>query len=502
MWNSLISAYFRQRLSRIRRVCSAPVELQQLWFQSLLRASAQTRWGQKYKYATIDTINQFQETVPVSTYETYYPWIEKVLSGEKNVLWPGKVTWFAKSSGTTNDRSKFIPVTPESLHDNHFRAGKDLFAQYYENNPGSKMASGKNLVIGGSHELNLLNNGSRYGDLSAVLIENLPFFYTLFRTPSKEITLMGEWETKLEAISRAVQYENITSMTGVPTWLLVLFNRLFEMQGIEDRNLLRIWPALEVFFHGAVAFGPYKSQFERMIPGGQMHYMETYNASEGFFAFQDDLTRPDLLLLLDHGIFYEFVPLEEIEQAHPVALTLDQVELHKNYALVISTNGGLWRYMPGDTVRFTSLYPFRILISGRTRHFINAFGEELIMDHAETAVLAACRATGAEVSNYTAGPVYVEGNRQGGHEWIFEFLHAPDSSESFGRILDETLQTINSDYAAKRYQDIAMLPPRIRTVPEGTFYAWMKSRGKLGGQHKVPRLSNSREYLDQISSSL
>jgi len=500
MKHSLFSWYMKQRLHRIRHIRMYPGEVQQEWFHSLIRQAERTEFGRQNNFQGIKSIEAFQSSIPVSTYESFYPWIQKVLEGKKDVLWPGPVHWFAKSSGTTNDKSKFIPVSRESLQDGHFRAGKDLFAQYFENNPGSRMAEGKNLVIGGSHEVNRLNAHSRYGDLSAVLIENLPFLYSLFRTPSKKLTLMGEWEKKIEAIAHAVKDLPISSMTGVPTWLLVLFDKLFEIKGIKSRNLREVWPKLEVFFHGAVAFGPYRKQFQQLIPGSNMHYMETYNASEGFFAFQDDLGSEDLLLLLDHGIFYEFIPVEQAEEAFPKAYTLDQVETGKNYAMVISTNGGLWRYMIGDTIRFTQVNPFKILITGRTKHFINAFGEELIMENAERAIAEACKASGAIIRNYTAGPVYSSEQEKGAHEWIFEFVQAPASVPEFMRILDDTLKTLNSDYAAKRYLDMAMQFPRVQVVKEGCFYSWMKKRDKLGGQHKVPRLSNHRQYIDELLS--
>lgn len=499
---TLLAAFMKLRLSRMDRIRQYPEEVQQLWFQGLLNTARDTRIGQQYRFSEIRTPEELAQRLPPQTYEEYFPWIETILKGEASVTWPGQVRWFAKSSGTTNDKSKFIPVTRESLHDNHFRAGKDLFAQYFANNPHSRMADGYNLVIGGSHEVNRLNQWSRYGDLSAVILENLPFFYSLFRTPPKEISLMGEWEKKLEAMAEVVIRQDIRAMTGVPTWLLVLFDRLFEMKGLKEKNLLAIWPNLEVFFHGAVAFGPYRELFHRLIPTPNMHYMETYNASEGFFAFQDQPGSEDLLLLLDHGIWYEFIPVVGGTLQTERTCRLDSVVLNQTYALVITTNGGLWRYQIGDTIRFTSLKPYRIRISGRTKQFINAFGEELMVENAEMALQEACKRTGALVQDYTAAPRYVEGNQKGGHEWIIEFAHPPKSPDEFARIMDTELQRVNSDYAAKRYQDMAMQFPVIHTAPSGTFYEWMKSRGKLGGQNKVPRLSNTREYLDPLLERL
>ena len=396
----------RRRLKRLTDMQSRPEDIQVQWFQSLVHTAEYTVFGQAHGFGKISTLSDFQTRVPIVSYEDFYPWIEQALAGKADVLWPGKVAWFAKSSGTTNDKSKFIPVTEDALQDCHFRAGKDLFAQYFENVPDSRLAKGKNLVIGGSHEVVQMHPNAHAGDLSAVLIENLPFLYALFRAPAKELTLMGEWEAKLDAISKAVINAPVTSMTGVPTWLLVLFDRLFEMRGMQEKNLLEIWPDLEVFFHGAVAFGPYRDQFKKLIPSDRMQYMETYNASEGFFAFQDVPGSEDLLLLLDHGIFYEFIPMDAAEAPFPRSLTLSEVELGVQYAIVISTNGGLWRYRVGDTIKFTSLQPYRIRITGRTKHFINAFGEELIIENAEQGLWAACAATGAVITDYTAGPVY------------------------------------------------------------------------------------------------
>jgi hypothetical protein len=493
-----LSSFMKLRLPRLKRMQHYPVETQQLWFETLIRTAAKTEWGQTHHYNQIRTPQDFARQVPVQPYEEFYPWIEKCLQGNASVLWPGKYQWFAKSSGTTNDKSKFIPVSPEAFQDNHFKAGKDLFASYFETNPYSRMANGLNLVIGGSHEVNRLNSGSRSGDLSALLLENLPALYAHYRTPPKEISLMGEWEKKLERMAEIVIRQDIRAMTGVPTWLLVLFERLFEMKQLEDKNLLHIWPNLEVFFHGAVAFGPYREIFRKLIPGDRMQYRETYNASEGFFAFQDQKDSEDLLLLLDHGIYYEFIPMDQWGNTHANAIGIGDVQLNTNYALVISTNSGLWRYVIGDTIKFTSLSPYRIRITGRTKHFINAFGEELIVDNAEVGLQEACRQTGAMISDYTAAPVFLEGKNQGLHEWVIEFSIPPEDSDKFIQVLDEKLQQINSDYAAKRYQNMAMQMPRLHIARTGTFYQWMKDRGKLGGQNKVPRLSNTREYIETI----
>jgi hypothetical protein len=498
MVQAVISAYMRRRLKRLTEMQARPEAIQQEWFHNLIHTANHTAFGLQYGFKQIRSMAEYQERVPVSSYEAFYPWIEQALAGKADVLWPGKVAWFAKSSGTTNDKSKYIPITADSLEDCHYRAGKDLFAQYFENVPGSRMLKGKNLVIGGSHEVVRMQSDRHAGDLSAVLIENLPMFYAHYRTPDKSITLMGEWEAKLDAISKAVIHAPVTSMTGVPTWLLVLFERLFEMRGMQEKNLLEIWPDLEVFFHGAVAFGPYREQFKKLIPSSRMQYMETYNASEGFFAFQDELGSEDLLLLLDHGIVYEFIPMDQAEDPFPRSLTIGEVSLGVQYAIVISTNGGLWRYRVGDTVKFTSLQPYRIRITGRTKHFINAFGEELIIENAEQGLLSACAETGAVIKDYTAGPVYASDTQKGGHAWVIEFEVMPSDTRHFMQVLDTRMQALNSDYAAKRYHDMAMVFPELLVVKPGTFYTWMKQRDKLGGQHKVPRLSNDRTYIEQL----
>jgi hypothetical protein len=423
-----------------------------------------------------------------------------MLSGEQNILWPSEIKWFAKSSGTTNDRSKFIPVSEESLEECHFKGGKDLLSMYCNNRPDTRIFTGKCLVLGGSHQINQLNADSCFGDLSAVLIKNLPFWAEFYRTPDMSIALMDNFEEKVEKMAQATIDVNVTNISGVPTWNIVLAKRILEITGKD--NLLEVWPNLEFYFHGAVNFNPYREQFKKLIPSDNMYYLETYNASEGFFGIQDQSDSEEMLLMLDYGIYYEFLPMEDLHKENPKTLRLDQVELHKNYALIISTNAGLWRYMIGDTIKFTSLSPHRIQITGRTKHFINAFGEELIIDNAEKGLSKACKETGAIIRDYTACPIYFKGNEAGGHEWIIEFEKKPDNLERFTDLMDQTLREINSDYDAKRFKDMALGRPLVHLAPDGTFYEWMKGRGKLGGQHKVPRLANDRAYVDEILKML
>ena len=496
--NTTLKWLLQRRIPRIEAMMQQPGVAQQQAFRQLIRAGRRPEWGEKHHYKSIQTIQDFQRQVPVSSYEDLFPYIERVLKGENKVLWPSPVRWFSKSSGTTNARSKFIPVTMESLDESHFKGGKDMMAMYIANNPGSRAFEGKGLSIGGSLHPNPYSSNSAVGDVSAVVMKNLPSWAQYIRTPSLSVALMDEWESKLERMAEVTATENVTSMLGVPTWGMVLIDKVLARTG--KSNILEVWPNFEVMMHGAVNFQPYRELFQQQVfPSNQIRYQEIYNASEGFFAIQDDLSRVgEMLLMLDYGIFYEFVPIHEADQPFPKALTIEQVELDKNYALIVSTNGGLWRYKVGDTVRFTSLYPHRLKVSGRTKHFINAFGEEVIVENAETAITKACEATGAVISDYTAGPVYMGNGSNGCHEWVIEFTHEPTNQQTFEQILDETLRQINSDYDAKRYNDMVLKRPRIHVVPPGTFYAWMKQRGKLGGQHKVPRLANSREYLDDI----
>jgi len=494
--NSIFTWYMKKRIHQIELFMKYPLDVQDEWLHTLISSAENTEWGKRYDYKSILSVQQFKERVPIQNYDTLKPHIERMLQGEQNILWPSEIKWFAKSSGTTSDRSKFIPVSEEALEECHFKGGKDMLSIYCNNRPDTQIFTGKGLVLGGSHQINELCEDIHYGDLSAVLIKNLPVWAEYYRTPDMSIALMDNYEEKIDRMAEATIKENVTSISGVPTWTIVLAKKAMELTGAT--NLLEIWPNLEVYFHGAVNFTPYRAQFKELIPSPEMYYLETYNASEGFFGIQDQSYSEELLLMLDYGIYYEFLPLENIDEENPKTLSLDEVELHKNYAVVISTNAGLWRYMVGDTIQFTSLFPFRIKITGRTKHFINAFGEEIIIDNAENALTKACSVTHAKIKDYTACPIYFNGNDTGGHEWIIEFEQQPSDFEHFIDVLDQTLREINSDYDAKRFKDMALRRPKVHNAPINTFYKWLKEKGKLGGQHKVPRLANNREYVDDI----
>ena len=494
--NSLFTWYMKKRIHQIELFIKYPLDVQEEWLHRLITSAQHTEWGKEYDYKSILTLEQFKERVPIQNYDTLKPYIERMLKGEQNILWSSEIKWFAKSSGTTSDRSKFIPVSEEALAECHFKGGKDMISIYCNNRPDTQMFTGKGLVLGGSHQINQLCDDIHFGDLSAVLIKNLPMWAEYYRTPNISIALMDNYEEKMDKMAEDTIKENVTNIAGVPTWTIVLAKKVLEITG--KKNLLEVWPNLELYFHGAVNFGPYREQFKELIPSPDMYYLETYNASEGFFGIQDQDNSEELLLMLDYGIYYEFLPLEDLNNEQPKTLSLDQVALHKNYAIIITTNAGLWRYLIGDTIQFTSLHPFRIKITGRTKHFINAFGEEVIIDNAEQALAKACAATSAKVRDYTACPIYFKGEDVGGHEWIIEFESQPNNFELFVDVLDQTLREINSDYDAKRFKDMALRRPKVHNAPANTFYNWLKQRGKLGGQHKVPRLANDRQYVDEI----
>jgi len=491
-----LKGYMRLRQSAIDNFMLNPIDTQQQVFNALLSTAQFTEYGKKYNFDKLNGVADFKKAVPITDYDSLKPYIHRILEGEQNILWPSPITWFAKSSGTTSDKSKFIPVSKESLDENHFKGSKDVMTMYLRQFPQSQFTSGKCLTIGGSHQINQLNAESFYGDLSAVMLQNMPLYSQLVRTPELSIALMDEWEQKIEMMAHTTIHENVTFIAGVPTWTMVLIKRIFEIAGTD--NLLNIWPNLELYIHGGVSFVPYRRQFEKIIPSPYMHYWETYNASEGFFAIQDNTESNGMLLLLNHGIHFEFMPMEEYGKEHPQTLSLKEVELNKNYALVINTNGGLWRYLVGDTVQFTSLTPFRIKVSGRLKHFINAFGEEVIVDNTDQAIAVACKETGAIVNDYTAAPVYMTGTDTGAHEWIIEFEHLPCPIEVFTAAMDKALRAVNSDYDAKRHKDMALRMPIVHVMPKDGFKKWLKDKGKLGGQHKVPRLSNERKYLEEI----
>jgi hypothetical protein len=483
------------RIAHIERWITNPVATQREVLQDLVTHGQYTAFGRKYGFNEIFNIRKFKEAVPISEYEDLKPFIDRLFEGEEQVLWNTPVNWFAKSSGTTSDKSKFIPITEESLEDCHYQAAKDVLALYYKFNNDSDLLTGKGLVIGGSHQISKINDDMSVGDLSAVLLQNTPMWANWIRTPELSIALMDEWESKIEQLAQSTILENVTSISGVPTWTLLLIKRILEITG--KQTLKDVWPCLELYIHGGVSFTPYKEQFQKLIGPG-CHYLEMYNASEGFFAAQDDPSVEGMLLFLDHGIFYEFMPTEEYGKEKPRTIGLSKVELDKNYALVISTNGGLWRYLVGDTIKFTSLSPLRIVVTGRLKQFINAFGEEVMVDNTDKAIAAAAKTTGLVVKDYTAAPIYFGDQNQGAHEWLIEFENMPDNLSAFTIALDENLKSLNSDYEAKRYKDIALGLPKITALPGGLFHTWLKNKGKLGGQHKVPRLSNDRRYIDEL----
>jgi hypothetical protein len=495
--NSVFSWVIKKRVHQMELFMKYPRDVQQEWFERLISSAQHTEWGKKYNYAEIESIADFKAAVPISEYDDLKPYINRIIAGEQGILWPSEIKMFAKSSGTTSDKSKFIPVSEESLEECHYKGGKDLMSVYYNAFPESQLMEGKGLAMGGSSDFVSLNENSYSGDLSAIILKNLPFWAHLHRTPDESISLNPSWEEKIEQIADVTIHQDITNISGVPSWMLVLLHRILEKTGKE--HIIDVWPNLEWYVHGGVSFAPYRDRFDEIIGGnGQVKYFETYNASEGFFGIQDQPYSSELLLMLDYGIFYEFLPMGQLGKPDAKTLQLDEVRLDENYALVISTNGGLWRYMIGDTIAFTSLSPFRIKVTGRTKHFINAFGEELIIENAEKAIAEASKATGAIVRDFTAAPIYMQGKKAGAHEWAIEFEKHPEELDVFIVALDASLKKLNSDYEAKRYMDKILRLPLVHVAPNQTFYRWMKARGKLGGQNKVPRLSNHRDYLEQI----
>ncbi len=472
-----------------------PNEVQLELLHVLLETAKNTEFGKKYDFASIKNYETFKQRIPIRTYEDCEPMIERSRLGEHNIYWPTPIKWFAKSSGTTNAKSKFIPVSQESLEDCHYAAGKDLLCMYLNNNENSKLFTGKNLRLGGSKEL-YKKNGTSFGDLSAIIIDNMPFWAEFSSTPSNEISLMSDWETKMSAIINETVIENVTSLAGVPSWMLVLLNQTLKTTGRE--HLFEIWKNLEVYFHGGVSFEPYMDQYQKILPHDNFRYYEIYNASEGFFAIQDQNNSSELLLMLDYGIFYEFIPMDTYKTTQEHVIPLSEVEVGKNYAVVITTNAGLWRYKIGDTIRFTSIHPYRIKVSGRTKHHINAFGEELIIENAEKALRKTTKETASEIVDYTAAPIFMKDGEKGAHEWIIEFKKHPIDLNQFSKLLDQNLQAINSDYEAKRYNNTTLNQLKINPARQNLFYDWLKLNDKLGGQHKIPRLSNSRKYVEEL----
>lgn len=494
--NSIISWFLKKRKHQVELFLKYPVDVQEELLFKLIQTAKNTEFGKQFDFAAIKNYADFSSKIPIQKYETVEPLIERCRKGEQNLFWPTKIKWFAKSSGTTNAKSKFIPVSDEAIEYCHFKAGKDMLCMYINNNEEAQLFTGKSLRLGGSSAI-YEDNDSYFGDLSAIIIENMPFWADFSSAPKQEVALMGEWETKMEAIIDETIHENITSLAGVPSWMLVLLNRVLEKTGKD--NILEVWPNLEVYFHGGVNFNPYREQYKKLIPKKEFKYYETYNASEGFFAIQDQNNSDELLLMLDYGIFYEFIPMSSYDGENSVAIPLSKVQKDINYAVVITTNAGLWRYLIGDTIKFTSTNPYRIKITGRTKHHINVFGEELIIENAEEALQAACEKTNSEIKDYTVGPIFMNGDSTGGgHEWIVEFKKVPENLDFFTELLDNALKNCNSDYEAKRYNNMTLSMPKVHMAKEGLFYKWLKTKGKLGGQHKIPRLSNTRWFIEEL----
>lgn len=488
--------FFSSRQKEIERHAKHADLTQKQVLQHLLERAKDTEYGRNHLFGSTKTYDDFAKNVPVNTYEELKGDIDRMRHGEENVLWPGQVKWYAKSSGTTNDKSKFIPVSNEGLNRIHYQGGKDTVALYLRNNPDSRMFDGKGLILGGSHSPNYNLHNSLVGDLSAILIENINPLANLVRVPKKSTALLQDFEVKRDRIAHETLNQNVTNLSGVPSWMLSVLVRVMELSG--KKHLEEVWPNLEVFFHGGIAFTPYRPQYEQLITSPNMHYMETYNASEGLFGIQSDPGDASMLLMTDYDVFYEFIPMDEYGTEHPTVLPLEAVELDKNYAVLISTSCGLWRYMIGDTVKFTSRQPYKFIITGRTKYFINAFGEELIMDNAEKGLAYACEQTGAEIKEYTAAPVYMDSKAKCRHQWVIEFAKAPNDLKKFANILDKRLQELNSDYEAKRFHDITLQHLEIVVARPNLFNDWLKMKGKLGGQHKIPRLSNSRKVIEEM----
>jgi hypothetical protein len=494
--NSFLAWYFKKRMPQVEYALRHPAETQYHIFTNLIFKGSKTEFGMLHGFDSIRSIEDYQNQVPVQDYESLKPYINRILKGEQKLLWPSDIHWFAKSSGTTSDKSKFIPVSFESLEECQFKGGRDILTLYCENQPNAKIFQGKGLLIGGSHEVNPLSENMYWGDLSAVIMNNLPFWVNLLSTPKPEIALMANWEEKLELMAQSTVNEDVTSISGVPTWTLLLFKRLLEITG--KNHIHEVWPNLELYMHGGVNFTPYRQQFNNYIPSNRMNYMESYNASEGFFGIQEKPGSDGMLLMLDYGVFYEFIPMNELGNENAKVLTLDEVSVDVNYALIISTNAGLWRYMIGDTIKFSSTNPYRFQITGRTKLYINTFGEELMIENAEAAITMACAETGSIIRDFTAAPIYLQENSPGGHEWIIEFEKHPESIDNFAFLLDNHLKNLNSDYEAKRTGDMAIAMPKIKACKDGAFYNWLKEKGKLGGQNKVPRLCNDRKIIEEL----
>jgi hypothetical protein len=497
-FNSLFAWIIKKRIHQIALFKQYPWEVQEELLHKLLRTAENTNWGTAHQFSSLNGYDDFKKALPLTDYTTMKPFIDRMMDGEKNVFWPGETKWFAKSSGTTAARSKFIPVTKDSLEDCHYKGGKDLLAMYYHNHPNRKLYNGKHLIIGGSAQLNPLGADSYLGDLSAIIVKNLPWWAEIRRTPAKEIALMSEWESKIERMAETTIHEDVYILAGVPSWTMVLSQKILEITG--KSNLKEVWPNLELFMHGGVNFEPYRNQFQQLIPDASMNYVETYNASEGFFGIQDQIDSNELLLMLDYGIYYEFIPMPAFNGVDSTdVVNINNVELGVNYAMVISTNGGLWRYIVGDTIQFTSTHPYRFKITGRTKSYINTVGEELIVEQAEKAIAVASEQTKAQIREFTACPIPM-GSKAGAHQWLIEFIHPPHNEGLFIATLDDELKRLNSDYEAKRHKDMVLQSPVVSIIKSGVFDQWLKKKGKLGGQNKIPRLANNREMAEELLS--
>ena len=494
--NQLFRTYYAHRMKRIEHYMRRPHPVQQSVFRQLIQTTKHTEWGRQYDFKTLSNAEQFADRIPVQDYESLKPYIERMMYGEKDVLWSGPVKWFSKSSGTTSERSKYIPVSNQNLKQCHIRGTWDTMTFFYDQRPDARQFECKSLLMGGNIEHFAPYPKTMRGDVSAIMMEHMPWVAKPFFTPSFEVALMDDFEGKIEAMARITSQEDLVMAGGVPTWTIVLFRKILEITGKE--NILEVWPNFQGYIHGGVSFTPYKSQFQQFLPGNNTTYIEVYNASEGYFAIQNETDSDDMLLLLDNGVYYEFLPMDEWDKDFPKAIPLGEVQVGKNYAMVISTNSGLWRYKIGDTVEFTSIVPYKIKITGRTKQFVNAFGEEVMVDNADEAIAMTCQMTGAAVLDYTVAPIYFEGNSKGGHEWLIEFDKVPENIENFRTKLDLNLQKINSDYEAKRHKNMALTKLKLRVLPPDTFHDWLRRKGKFGGQSKIPRLSNDRKYIEEI----
>ncbi|MEJ6685952.1 MAG: GH3 auxin-responsive promoter family protein [Crocinitomicaceae bacterium] len=497
-FNAVFSHIIKKRLPRIRNYSQNPIDCQKIVLKQLLEKSLNTSFGVEHCFDEIQSHEEFKNQVPLSNYDQLQPFINRQIAGEENVLWPGKTSWFAKSSGTSTKNAKLLPITVDSLYENHYAGGKDLLAIYYENHSNRKLYNAKHLVIGGSTQINTLTNDTSVGDLSAFIVENLPWWTEIRRTPNRKIALMDNWEKKLDQMAHATINDNICIVAGLPSWTLVLFQRVLDITG--KANVHEVWPNLELYIHGGMNIAPYQLTFDKMLPKSEMNYVQSYNSSEGYFGLQDKKNATDMLLLTDAQIYYEFIPMNEFKELESnTTLDLKEVEIDKEYALVISTSAGLWRYIIGDTIRFTSTKPFRFLVTGRTTHYINAFGEKTIISHVESALSLAAIDNNVDVIDFTVAPYFEESKGSGGHQWLLAIENPKDlDTIRFENDIEENMKALNGDYLGKRKQSINMLAPKFDYVNKQVFETWLKHNNKLGGQHKIPRIQNDRKLIEEL----